>query len=160
MNFLHVLSSAWELITPFILQAPGDSDGSSEIVSVESCLLPSLISSTRLKGTGEAGSQLLSLAQRFQCGWFLCLSMAFSLLGIASPVDVGGQATVCSGRSGLMDECHLQHRMAEVEPFSDISSLWPTTEFQMTSLPVPSPPLHDHSRNIEGSNEHSPIPNP
>lgn len=51
MNFFHGLSSVWELITPFILQAPGASDGSSEIVSVEFCLLLALISSARLKGT-------------------------------------------------------------------------------------------------------------
>lgn len=50
MNFLHVLSSAWGLITPFILWTPGHSDGSSEIASVGLCLLLPLISSTRLKG--------------------------------------------------------------------------------------------------------------
>lgn len=80
MNFLHVLSRAWELITPFILWAPENFDGSSEIVSVELCLLLSLNSSTRLKGTRVAGSETLTLAQYFKCGWGPMLTQPVSRL--------------------------------------------------------------------------------
>lgn len=148
MNFLHGLSSAWELITPFILQAPGASDGSSEIVSVEFCLLLALISSARLKGTREAGSEPPSLARCFKCA--RCPVLVHSLLSsrncIAGPWGMGGRGPVCAqqgvGRR-MSAECHFEHLMAELEPFLDVSSLWPRTAFQMTAP-------HPISRNTEG----------
>lgn len=42
---------------------------------------------------------------------------------------------MCSARSGQTDEYQVEHLMAELEPFSDISSLWPRTVFQMTAPP-------------------------
>lgn len=60
---------------------------------------------------------------------------------------------MCSARSGQTDECHFEHLMAELEPFSDIFPL------AKDSLSDDSSPIL-FPGTLKDSNEHSPIPHP
>lgn len=153
MNFLHVLSRAWELITPFILWAPENFDGSSEIVSVELCLLLSLNSSTRLKGTRVAGSETLTLAQYFKCGWgpmLPNLSPVFLELH-CQPFGHNWASDLMLNKEWADGRVTIPAPMAELEPSP---SLWPRRAFPDNGCPIISPGT------LKDSNGQRPIPNP